>query len=92
MTDQYHDGFIRVQRELANIRDRKVVEYGTARYEIADRRENAWMCYSDVYRKFIRLREQIRNDDDAGLRETYLDIANYATMAVQMLDKLEDGT
>jgi hypothetical protein len=50
------------------------------------------MCYSDVYRKGIRLRtltESVMSGEGvapAVLRDAYADMANYAIMAVQEID------
>lgn len=79
--------------QLAEVRLRKCIEYGERRYRVDDPEFNRWMCYSDVYRKFIRLEKQMADVDPqapslgiVNLLETYRDLANYAIMAVQLLE------
>lgn len=81
-------GFESVLLEMGHLRLEKVVQYGEDRYQ--DRwsePEEMWMIYSDIYRKFIRLRQQVLNGDLKGMRETCLDLANYGAMGVQLIDK-----
>ena len=72
---------------LAEIRLNKCGAYGERRYEVLDPEFNRWMCYSDVYRKFIRLEQQMKTGSVDELLETYRDLANYAIMAVQILGR-----
>jgi predicted metal-binding protein len=73
---------------LACVRIDKCISYGENRYDPANSAEfNQWMCYSDVYRKFIRLEQQMKNSSVEDLIETYSDLANYAIMAVQLLER-----
>jgi len=73
--------------ELAEVRLKKCIQYGEARYEIDPDNwtKQNWLCYSDVYRKFIRLDQQMETGSTEDLLETYQDLANYAIMAVQLL-------
>ena len=66
----------------------KAREYGEDRYKEENWDHALTMCYSDVYRKFIRLRTQLDNNDVDGMRETLRDLANYAIMGVQEIDRL----
>lgn len=75
---------------LAEVRLRKCVEYGESRYKETDPEFNHWALFMDVWRKFIRLRQQMRHKDTAGLVETYRDLALYAIMAVQMLSRPQE--
>lgn len=73
---------------LAAVRLDKCIAYGENRYDPANSAEfNHWMCYSDVYRKFIRLEQQMKTGSTEDLVETYSDLANYAIMAVQLLER-----
>lgn len=74
---------------IAEIRVNKCAQYGESRYEETDKEFNRWMLFSDIHRKYIRLRQQIRQSHDAGLLETYTDLAAYALMAVQILSRQE---
>ena len=77
---------------IAQTRLRKCELYGEDRYESRhDDEFNAWMCFSDVYRKFIRLEQLTKlyanGDEEAGkaLKDAYLDIANYGIAGFQIL-------
>ena len=71
---------------LAEIRLQKCIQYGEARYDpTMNHVKQKWLCYSDVYRKFIRLEQQMASGTTQDLLETYSDLANYAIMAVQLL-------
>lgn len=71
---------------LAEIRLQKCIQYGEARYNpCMEDKKQMWLCYSDVYRKFIRLDQQMATGTTEDLLETYQDLANYAIMAVQLL-------
>lgn len=75
-----------VLKEMAEVRDAKVRSYGDSRYREPNPALNLIMAFSDVHRKYIRLRQQTLDGDTAGLRETYMDMANYAAMGVQLID------
>lgn len=90
MAREDNERFLAVLAELSNLRSEKLAEYGDERYREQDPVTVRWMCYSDVYRKYVRLRQQMERVDTEGLRETYRDLANYAIMAVQELDRLDD--
>lgn len=78
--------FEAVVDDVATTRLLKCIEYGERRYDPALTKEfNQWMCYSDVFRKFIRLETQMRRGDASGMCETYQDLANYSLMAIQLL-------
>lgn len=80
--------FEEVLKDIADLRIVKVAGYGEDRYDV-DRwseEEQLWMIFSDIYRKFIRLRTQVRNADVDGMRETCMDIASYGAMGVQIID------
>lgn len=74
---------------LAEIRLLKCVQYGERRYEGVEPTLQRYLCYSDVYRKFIRLETQMKQSghSNEALLETYSDLANYAIMAVQLLSR-----
>lgn len=80
---------------IASVRLAKVATYGESRYKEDDVEFNLWTCYSDVFRKHVRLRKLTSDSARAGkpsaeLIDTYLDIANYALMALQLLGVEED--
>jgi len=91
--------------DLRNIFIEKIRLYGIGRYQKFGDEFNYWMCFSDVYRKTLRL-EQLTiialsdiqqgacsysgsdvKEAQAKLIDDYKDIANYAIMAVQILEK-----
>ncbi len=83
--------------KLRRITMKKILLYGTSRYEPRSKLFDFWMCFSDVHRKTLRL-EKLTKDASAGdmaaelkLIDDYKDIANYAIMAVQILEGDEDG-
>jgi hypothetical protein len=84
-----------VLEEIAQVRLEKIGEYGENRYNEDDPKFNQLMLFSDVHRKYIRLRHQALGltpgtpETRAKLRETYLDMAAYAAMGVQMIDREE---
>ena len=87
--------------ELYDIFAAKIDQYGTDRYEGHDDQFNYWMCFSDIYRKTLRLKRlteislfakdalKERNEARAKLIDDYKDIANYAIMAIQILEKTD---
>lgn len=85
--DPFHDEYVAVLIQLTRIRDAKVAAYGTKRYEHHSEHFNRWMCFSDVFRKFIRLEKQTETATTEELIETYSDLANYAIMAIQLLSR-----
>lgn len=89
------DEFERLIDKLASMRLEKVIQYGEDRYHEDDLEFNLWMCYSDVYRKHIRLRQLTRDAAKGGevspaLIDAYRDMANYAIMALQVLERKQD--
>jgi hypothetical protein len=85
-----HQGALeKVLDEIGTVRLTKCSHYGETRYSNADHDFNRFMTFSDVHRKYIRLEQQMRaRGPDAlkELRETYLDLAAYAAMGVQLID------
>jgi glyoxalase/bleomycin resistance protein/dioxygenase superfamily protein/predicted nucleotide modification protein, DUF1599 family len=77
--------------ELATLRLEKVAQYGEDRYDEQDEKFGKIMLFSDIYRKYIRLKKMIVEGGSAiiteSLRDTFLDMANYCLMGVQLLDK-----
>ena len=86
----------KVLEEVAEIRIKKVASYGEGRYTKEDGIDfDMLMCFSDIYRKYIRLRKLIKNlkaesEDGESLRDAFLDLANYAIMGVQIYDSYSD--
>jgi Glyoxalase/Bleomycin resistance protein/Dioxygenase superfamily len=88
----------RVVDEAATLRMQKVKSYGEDRYNTpvdpTAPDHDLMMTYSDVYRKFIRIRKAILTPgtlesapDGEWIRDAFLDLANYALMGVQLCDK-----
>jgi hypothetical protein len=84
--------FERLVDEAATIRLNKVKRYGEDRYSPRHSPEfNRMMSFSDIYRKYIRVENMmmagLTEDPDTGesLRDTLIDMSNYALMAVQVL-------
>lgn len=87
MTLKHQQTFEAVLDEMSSVRADKCGQYGETRYEHPEPDFNRWMCFSDVHRKYIRAEHQTKQRaPSAALRETYLDLANYAAMAVQLID------
>jgi len=92
-----------IQEELVEIFHYKLDQYGSSRYEEHSEQFNYWMCFSDVHRKTLRLEELTRLSLDiitqpnsakaarVKLVSDYKDIANYAIMAVQILEERDDA-
>ena len=102
LTTQAH--YEDVLAQAAETRVAKVRAYGEDRYYNDDAESSAWLSYSDVYRKTIRLRQQTRElarairDGDPSydhlaeeLRETYMDLLNYAAQGSQDMDRIIGG-
>ena len=85
----------RILNELAEIRIEKVASYGEDRYTKVEGIDfDMLMCFSDIYRKYIRLKKLISNhrekgEDGESLRDTFMDLANYAIMGVQIYDSYQ---
>ena len=84
--------------KLRRVTMKKIQQYGTSRYDGHSDGFNLWMCFSDVYRKTLRLENltvlTVDCEDHvarAKLIDDYKDIANYAIMAVQILEEKDDG-
>jgi catechol 2,3-dioxygenase-like lactoylglutathione lyase family enzyme len=83
-----------VINEAAGIRVVKVRTYGERRHDPSNSFQfDMLMSFSDIYRKFIRLEnmmlagETIDPDTGESLRDTLLDLSNYAAEAVIHLDR-----
>ncbi len=82
--------YLDILHEAKMIRDKKVADYGERRYLLTSPEFDGMLCFSDIYRKFIRLENYYKFKNkllvDEKLRDTYMDLINYAVMAVQILD------
>lgn len=82
-----------VVKELERTTIQKLNQYGIDRYKQHNPVFHLWMCFSDVYRKMLRLERLTVHAADGSetamkkLIDDYKDIANYAIMAVQILEK-----
>jgi hypothetical protein len=87
------DGHQKISVELRDMLRDKLKQYGTNRYEAHNRDFNLWMAYCDVYRKFLRLEDLTRAASTGTesavpkLIDDYKDLANYAIMAIQILEE-----
>jgi hypothetical protein len=96
---------LRYEEVLNNIawtRLEKCALYGEKRYEENALDFNLWMCFSDVYRKYIRLEQLTKdvnrleegtvafNNSFNALKDAYLDIANYGINGYQILTNEEN--
>lgn len=90
-------GYEEIIDEIATIRMNKVLSYGEDRYtdEPTDQEHHLFITYSDIYRKYIRIKEfftkglsVLKAKDGESLRDAFLDLANYAIMGVQLYDNL----
>ncbi len=54
---KHHIRYEEILRDLSEQRLEKVRQYGESRYEEEDEEFNLWMCFSDIHRKFIRLKQ-----------------------------------
>jgi hypothetical protein len=91
---KHHLDYEEIIRDLAEQRLAKVAQYGEDRYDSNEGEDfDLWMSFSDVYRKFIRLKQLTRlalKGDEAAkiaLVDAYKDIANYGIMGVQITNK-----
>jgi hypothetical protein len=90
---EHHLAYENILADLAEIRLAKVAQYGESRYEEDDEEFDLWMCFSDIHRKYIRLKEltkQVRSGDQAAVKpliDAYRDLANYGIMGVQVIEK-----
>lgn len=79
---------------LGTIRKYKVLSYGESRYDVTSARFDLSMAFSDIHRKYIRLREQIFGDKQLmtsteSLADSAADLANYAIMMLEIICTIE---
>jgi hypothetical protein len=76
---------------------RKAALYGWSRFDSHSEQFDYWMCFSDVHRKTLRLEQltvgalslppdEFNDRCKAKLLDDYKDIANYAIMAIIILE------
>lgn len=84
---------------LLAIRVSKVAAYGDSRYEVSDPLFDLTMCYSDIHRKTLRLKEILFNSEGVrsrlampGVSESVLDgavdLAGYSLMLLHIIYRL----
>lgn len=87
-----HQDLITISKRLLTMWVDKVAGYGTSRYDKHDIEFDAWMSFSDIHRKTIRLEQLTRavasGDDSAAdaLLDAYADIAMYCMSNIQILE------
>lgn len=92
----HHQVYESIISDLAEQRLAKIKLYGESRYEEKDEEFDLWMCFSDVHRKYIRLRQLTKlarqGDKEAinSLVDAYRDIANYGIMGIQIIEKYHE--
>ena len=88
--------YLEVVEEKTNMMIEKVNKYGNQRYIIENWEYDSKMIYSDIQRKFNRLKnitwkfEDLEDSNEKlmeDLRETYGDTLNYCVLAIQIIDK-----
>ncbi len=86
--------------ELYTVFDQKLNQYGTGMYEEHSDAFKYWSSYFNIRRKTLRLEtltihaqgsDGFAKESRAKLIDDYKDIANYAIMAVQILEEKDDG-
>ena len=91
-----HPKFEELLEELAHERLTKVKQYGEKRYDVKtfSKLNHLWMCFGDVFRNYIRLEQltetALKTNELEDLRSTYLEIASYGLMGVQIIDMLNE--
>lgn len=89
--------YMRVMHKAKMIRDSKVSDYGKRRYDLEEENPefDEMMCFSDLYRKFIRLENYYkkgnRDMNHEDVKDTLYDLLNYTAMFIQILEKQEDN-
>jgi hypothetical protein len=85
---EYQEGHERALAEMANVRLQRATEYGEDRYRETDQDFNMGGVFWDLYRKFIRLKQQYKRGwrRNASLRDTFVDLGNYSAMGLQLFD------
>jgi len=87
---------LKIVEEKTNLMIEKVNKYGNKRYLPENWEYDSKMIYSDIQRKFIRLKNitwkfnELPDDNEKlmkDLRETYGDTLNYCILAVQIIDE-----
>lgn len=87
-----HQDLITIVKRLLTMWVDKVTGYGTSRYDKHDVEFDAWMSFSDIHRKTIRLEQLTRavasGDESArdALLDAYADIALYCISNIQILE------
>jgi hypothetical protein len=90
--DVTHEDYENLLDEIAAIRLGKVHAYGLERYKDPDIDHSMTILYSDLYRKFLRVKKAVLAREYNGfgdgetLREALGDLANYAVQGMQILD------
>ena len=87
-----HSQMSKVADRLLTLWTVKLKEYGSRRYDDDNSLEfDAWMCFSDVSRKFVRLEQLTKTATKQGyvsdsLQDAYADLAVYAISALMILE------
>lgn len=71
------------------MRNAKVSDYGEKRYQLSSAEFDNMMCFSDVYRKFIRIENHYKNGKKMNfesLKDSYYDLLNYVVMSIQIME------
>jgi hypothetical protein len=101
MRDKIMELFNDTCGELWGVIEQKAHLYGWSRFGPHSDQFNYWMCFSDIHRKTLRLEmlteQALRNSSTninarEKLIDDYRDIANYAIMAIIILEEQNDRT
>jgi len=95
-TLELHQALTRQADRLLTLLIHKMMVYGNDRFRDHDLEFDAWVSFTDVYRKFIRCENMTRaiahrGDKDEELMDTaldtYSDLANYAMISLYHMSK-----
>jgi len=79
--------FIEIIESIKNLRIKKSIDYGTS-WKIFGLNGILYQIRSKFVR-IINLTEQEKVPENEALRDSFIDLANYAIMAVQLIDMKE---
>ena len=97
MEDKVKRRYLEIQDELSQIHSDKIRQYGIGMYEEHSAPFRYWAAYFNIRRKTLRLMRlteavlSMKDDEaQAKLIDDYKDIANYAIMAIQILEERDE--
>lgn len=91
-----HQEMIAITKRLLSMWVDKVRGYGASRYDRHALDFDAWMCFGDVHRKYIRMEQLTRavaSGDESAMEpliDAYADMALYCVSNIEILEGRED--